>query len=146
MKNRSTIYMLTFYLIGDCSVVLYIYQYTLNQPILHKTSPPSFFCTASLISIMVSLFLTNINSPGCNGFTFLITEPEHSFFKSLFSKTIRKLGLEINWHLFKIGLFSLYFRPSHNLLVEMLSGVTSTYSLSGPMVEPFCRDEMNPCL
>ena len=43
-------------------------------------------------------------------------------------------------------MFFLYFNPSHNLRVEILSGVTSTGAWSGPDVDPLWIEERNPSL
>lgn len=136
----------------DCNYILHYYlqndkiRHVNTHLTLHRTSPSNFLATASLISTTESLVLTRINSPGCSGLISLTVTPEQSFLMSLCERYTLVLGLEINRQELKIGLFSLYFSSIHSLLVDMLSGVTSTGVSSGPFVEPFWSDDMNPCL
>lgn len=113
----------------------------------HKAIPPRSLLAASWISTTSVLeVFTNTHSAGCNGLINLTGKPDANAFTSVLVKLTLLPGFRIIEKSLMTGLFFLYFKPNHNLRVEMLSGVTSTGVWSGPVVEPFCTDEINPSL
>lgn len=122
-------------------------HYYLHHLIRHNAVPFKFFLAASWISkICLSPVLMNMLSAGCNGLMNRTASPDANAFTSVAVKLTFLLGFRINEKLRITDWLLRYLRPSHNLLVAMLSGVTSTGYWSGPDVEPFCTDDINPSL
>ena len=115
---------------------------------LYKTNPFKPLLAASCIST-TSLSpedFKNIDSAGCNALINLTGNPEAKALTSSVVKFTFLPGLEINEISLTTGWLLRYFNPNHNLLVAMLSGVTSTGFKSGPLVDPFWISEINPSL
>lgn len=87
-----------------------------------------------------------MHSAGCKGLINLTGNPDANALTSVVVKLTFLPGFRIMEKSLMTGWLFLYFKPNHNLRVEMLSGVISTGVWSGPEVDPFCTDEMNPSL
>lgn len=119
----------------------------LDHLIRHKTIPLRSFLAASCTSnTSFAGVLTKIHSAGCNGLINLTGNPDASALISVDVKFTFRPGFRTNEKSLIIDWLLRYFNPSHKRRVEMLSGVTSIGFKSGPVVEPFWIDEINPSL
>ena len=76
----------------------------------------------------------------------LTVNPDANAFTSVLVKLTLLPGFRINEKSLSTGWLLRYFKPNHKRRVDTLSGVISTGFMSGPEVDPFCTDEMNPSL
>lgn len=88
----------------------------------------------------------NMLSAGCNGLMKRTGSPDANAFISVDVKFTFLLGFRIKEKSRITDWLLRYLSPNHNLLVAMLSGVTSTGCKSGPDVDPFWTDDRKPSL
>lgn len=113
----------------------------------HKAIPAKPFLAASCTSmISVGSVRTKITSAGCKGWTKRTDRPEANALISVGDMLTFLPGFRIIEISLITGELFLYFKSTHKRRVAILSGVTSTGTLSGPLVEPFCTADKKPSL